>query len=265
MPKIKATVEILAYNNEATIEKTLASVADFDEILVIDGGSTDRTREIASRFGATILGQDARGKRDGQIADFSLIRNQGLIAAKHDWFLFVDSDEYFTPAMVREIDSIVSSNTPSHYVWKVPRRYIIDGKIIDRATTYPNTQPRFFHRGRVEKFIKPIHERIQPKSGERIGTLKNAMIVPLAPVSELRRKWARYLSLERSRLSGVSRREIIRKIFETLKTAAIYALRLIPVMLASGVRMPLRYEFLRQEYNARLASLLLGKLFTWKR
>ena len=80
MPKIKATVEILAYNNQATIDKTLASVADFDEILVIDGGSTDRTRDIARQYGATILEQDARGKRDGQIADFSLIRNQGLIA-----------------------------------------------------------------------------------------------------------------------------------------------------------------------------------------
>ncbi len=52
--KIYATVTVLTYNSERTLEACLRSVAAFDEILVLDGGSTDRTLEIARSFGATL-------------------------------------------------------------------------------------------------------------------------------------------------------------------------------------------------------------------
>ncbi|OHA00772.1 MAG: hypothetical protein A3H71_01875 [Candidatus Sungbacteria bacterium RIFCSPLOWO2_02_FULL_48_13b] len=260
MPKIKATVEILAYNNQATIDKTLASVADFDEILVIDGGSTDRTRDIARQYGATILEQDARGKRDGQIADFSLIRNQGLIAAKHDWFLFVDSDELLTQDLVEEIRSVVVNEMPHSYVWWAPRKYVYNGKVIDCATTYPNFQMRFFHRRHVEGFVKEIHERILSSSGESIGKLRHCILVPIPEREVLWKKWSRYVLLEEERLRGSSRRDILVKAFNTLKAAALYALRLPRFWICRGNHTPFWYEFLQQRYQFTLLRMLLRNL-----
>ncbi|MGN0684526.1 MAG: glycosyltransferase family 2 protein, partial [Gemmiger sp.] len=59
------TVVMPAYNAQATIETALKSirmqtVADQIEILVIDGGSTDATREIALRYGAAVLDNPRR-------------------------------------------------------------------------------------------------------------------------------------------------------------------------------------------------------------
>lgn len=60
------TIVMPTYNSERTIEKALKSIRDqkFDqnqiEILVIDGGSTDRTIEIAERFGAVIIPNEER-------------------------------------------------------------------------------------------------------------------------------------------------------------------------------------------------------------
>ncbi|WP_439107262.1 glycosyltransferase [Congregibacter sp.] len=69
------------------IEECLASAAPFvDEIVVVDTGSTDGTREIAERYADKVLDFE-------WIDDFSAARNTGLAAATGDWILVLDADE----------------------------------------------------------------------------------------------------------------------------------------------------------------------------
>ncbi len=55
MDKIKCTVAVLTKNNEATLKRALESSKDFAEIIVVDGGSTDRTLDIARAYGLSLI------------------------------------------------------------------------------------------------------------------------------------------------------------------------------------------------------------------
>lgn len=62
----KITVAIIARDEEATIGRAIQGVkAHAQELLVIDGGSRDRTREIAGSSGAVVFSDDGRGKGSG--------------------------------------------------------------------------------------------------------------------------------------------------------------------------------------------------------
>ena len=55
MSKIRATACILTKNEEDNLPKCLAPLRDFEEIIVYDSGSTDKTVEVAQKFGATVI------------------------------------------------------------------------------------------------------------------------------------------------------------------------------------------------------------------
>lgn len=261
MPKIPCSVEILTRNSEQTLERCLESVKDFDDILILDGNSTDRTREIALRFGCRIIKQYETDKPNILISDYSEVRNRGLKLASHDWFMFIDSDEYLSPEAAEEIRTIITNpNPPAHAFWQ-PRKYTFDDKIIDCATTYPNQQVRFFNRNYVERFIKPVHEKIKIKPGITIGTLKNFEYVPIGNIKELKGRWGRYMKRELEMVKGAPFNKLLRLIFQHSGLFTLYAIRYFRGLLfCRGVRMPLRHECARHLYTLRMVMLLIGRL-----
>jgi glycosyltransferase involved in cell wall biosynthesis len=73
------------------LPECLASIkAHVDEIVVVDTGSTDTTREIAARAGARVAKVPWRD-------DFAAARNESIARAKGDWILMVDADERLAP------------------------------------------------------------------------------------------------------------------------------------------------------------------------
>lgn len=88
------SIIIATYNSEQTLPYTLQSIRnqDFDqnelEVLVVDGGSTDRTRNIAEEYGATILENE---KRLPEYAKLVGVKN-----ARGKYLIRMDSDEEFT-------------------------------------------------------------------------------------------------------------------------------------------------------------------------
>lgn len=172
--KIQASVAILTFNSAATLRRTLENVADFDDIVVCDGGSTDATLAIAREFGARVIAQDAAFKHpDGRIKDFSGPRNQMLDAAKHDWFLYIDSDETISSGLREDIARITSKpvGPDEPLVYKVPYSIITDGRVIKYSSNYPGYQHRFFNKKSGARFKKPVHERIYFDRGVVVGTL----------------------------------------------------------------------------------------------
>lgn len=86
---MKLSACMIAKNEERCIARCINSYRKaVDEIIVIDTGSTDGTREIAKKLGAQVFDfpwQD----------DFALAKNQALAKATGDWALLLDADEYF--------------------------------------------------------------------------------------------------------------------------------------------------------------------------
>jgi glycosyltransferase involved in cell wall biosynthesis len=94
--KTPLTAVVLTYNNQNTIQRCLNSLKFCDELIIIDSYSTDDTIKVAEQFGAKIYTRHLNHNWSAQ-------RNFGLTKASHQWVLFVDSDEYVSPQLRREI------------------------------------------------------------------------------------------------------------------------------------------------------------------
>jgi tetratricopeptide (TPR) repeat protein len=95
---------IIVKNEEATLPRTLDSVKGIvDETIVLDTGSSDRTREIAKEFGAKVY-------RFEWCDDFAAARNECLKYATGDWILVLDADEMLVPQIVPQIKQAIQSD-----------------------------------------------------------------------------------------------------------------------------------------------------------
>jgi glycosyltransferase involved in cell wall biosynthesis len=96
--KYSISAVILSKNSEKKIEKCLISLKGWaDEILLVDGGSTDKTHDIAKRYGAKVYLHPFSGS-------FAEERNFGTDKASGDWVLQLDSDEIVTDALKSKCD-----------------------------------------------------------------------------------------------------------------------------------------------------------------
>ncbi len=91
--ELQLTVGMIVKNEEKTLGRCLAALEPLrkavpSELIVTDTGSTDRTVEIAEKYTGNVLHFD-------WCDDFAAARNTGLFAAKGEWFLFLDADEWF--------------------------------------------------------------------------------------------------------------------------------------------------------------------------
>lgn len=256
--KIPCSVEILTLNSGKTLRRCLESVRDFDDIIVIDGNSTDDTLEIAKEFGARIFPQSDSKEKNIRIDDFSAARNIGIGAAKHPWFLYVDSDEYLSKEAAEEIRAVVTRGKANEYfVYKLPRKYIVDGEIIGRSSMYPNYQTRFFYLPATDGFIKKLHERISVKDGYAVGALKNPEYVPFLDIKNTKNKWRNYARMQYSG-SKMSLKDFLRGLVVNFFAFVKYAVRyLLTFISGSGNRMPFMYEW----YNAYYHIWLIEEAF----
>jgi|GEM_PF-1055404 len=174
MDKIPCSVGILTFNSGATLRRTLESVRDFDDIVLCDGGSSDSTLDIAREYGARVILQPSTAKDStGRLTHFGEARNASLDAARHDWFLYIDSDETASEGLVEEIRTAVASDK-KQLVYRVPLGIKLDGRYLEYSSNYPGYQYRFFNKRSGAHFIKPVHERIAFTVPEdQIGTMKH--------------------------------------------------------------------------------------------
>ncbi len=244
------SLQVLTWNSEKTLRYCLASARGCAETLVIDGGSTDGTLEIARQKGVTVIPQPG----GGAIKDFSAVRNIGLQAATQPWILALDSDEVLTPELRDEIYTIAGSAEPGAYL--VPRQYVLPGGIrVDYASSYPNARVYFFHKSVCEKWIKPVHERPQLKPGTTVHMLKHPTLAPIGTPKDFREKNRRYLQIEAQRDAGKGYGHwLIHRVLHTLRSRLILTVRLLWIWLIprKGIRLPLQYEMLRFWYGWRL-------------
>jgi glycosyltransferase involved in cell wall biosynthesis len=137
---------------EATIEAALASLAGFPEVIVYDNGSTDRTLEIARRFGNVKVHQ-------GGFLGFGPTKNHAASLATHDWILSIDSDEAVTPELLAAIRTASLSDAAVGY--EVLRRNFFLGKAVTRAGWGNDWLLRLYNRNTAAFTDAPVHEKLR--------------------------------------------------------------------------------------------------------
>ena len=159
--QISAT--IIALNEERNIGRAIRSaLLCADEVVVVDSGSSDRTREIALSLGARVVDEAWRGYA-GQ-------KNFAASVARHDWILSIDADEELTPELAAEIQAL-KSNPPQFDGWTCPRlaRYL--GRWIRHSGWYPDRKIRLYHRARGSWKGDYVHEGVQVSGA--VGVLRS--------------------------------------------------------------------------------------------
>lgn len=143
------SVCMIAKNEEKNIEKCLASVKPYGfEIIVVDTGSADRTKEIAAEYTDKIYDFT-------WIDDFSAARNYSLAQASNDYVLILDCDEVITELDIDLLSTMIREHP------EAVGRLALDNHYISNQTdmVYQDRLGRLFHRGYFH-FESPIHEQI---------------------------------------------------------------------------------------------------------
>lgn len=247
--KISCTVGVLTRNSGKSLCAALESVKDFAEIIICDGGSTDDTLEIARAFGARIIAQDpAFLDESGYIQNFSGVRNQLFHAAAHDWFFYVDSDEYASPELVASIRRIIETRKSGAF--NIFRRYVLSGREVTCSISYPNRSMRFFSKKSVIGFRKIVHERPELRPGVSAEDMPGALFVPVEPDrANVRQRNERYIALELKRKGYVTIPQFIGYAFWEVQALLSYSVRLVRMLVfCRGVRFPLSMELGRYWY-----------------
>lgn len=103
-------VNLLTKNNERTIRVALESCHSFvDEIIVVDTGSTDRTKEILKSYSKVKLIEEE------SFQGYSFHRNQAIKATNSDWILVFDSDEFLSVYLAERLRELIKSKVFSKY------------------------------------------------------------------------------------------------------------------------------------------------------
>lgn len=137
MPKI--SVIIHTYNNEKIIKECLEGVKGFDEIVICDMESTDKTLEIAKEYDCKIVAHNNIGWADPA-------RNFAIQQATHEWVLVVDSDEIIPQELKDYLYNFINDPKDIKAI-KIPRKNIFWG--IEMKMQYPDYIIRFFKKDSV--------------------------------------------------------------------------------------------------------------------
>ena len=114
MPKISLCM--IVKNEEANLEACLRPVCGLvDEIVVVDTGSSDRTREIASDLGARVFDFP-------WCDDFSAARNESQRYARGEWVFWLDADDRVDEANVKKLERVFGELYPTRKGLAHPHR-----------------------------------------------------------------------------------------------------------------------------------------------
>ncbi|MBR2877027.1 MAG: glycosyltransferase family 2 protein, partial [Clostridia bacterium] len=166
------SIGMIVKNEERSLEKCLNALAPLRqaipcELIIADTGSTDNTREIASRYADVIFDFE-------WVNDFSAARNAVIDKATGEWFLTVDADEYLVPDIKELVDFLKGPESKTKTVASVIQRNYkstqLNGEYVDfNAVRMMKTETGNRYSGR-------IHEQFYVDDYKSIYILKNTIL-----------------------------------------------------------------------------------------
>jgi glycosyltransferase involved in cell wall biosynthesis len=115
---MKLSLCLATHNEEENLGSCLESAKQIvDEVVIIDGSSTDKTVEIAKKYGARVIVTNNPPM-------FHVNKQKALDACKGDWILQLDADERVSPELATEIKNVINMDTEKlrNYEINLPER-----------------------------------------------------------------------------------------------------------------------------------------------
>ncbi|HCC55603.1 MAG TPA: LPS biosynthesis protein [Desulfobulbaceae bacterium] len=162
--KLPLSVAIITKNEEDRLPECLSSVSFAAEIVVVDSGSTDRTREIAREFKAVVYDEPWQG--------FGRQKQLAIDRCRYDWVLVLDADERVGAEAQVEIQEALASGT--YVAYSLPRKNYFCGRWLKHAGWWPDRVVRLFRKDSVRMSERSVHESLEVHGPE--GILRHPLI-----------------------------------------------------------------------------------------
>lgn len=225
---MKLSLCIATYNEEKNLHYPLDSALDLvDEVVVVDGGSTDKTIQVAKSYGKKVKVYQEKFERM-----FHINKQKAIERARGEWILQLDADEALSDELRDEIKEIVhrnyqlpitnnQSNSKSQIqnsdrtsvAYYIPRKNFFLTRFLMKGGQYPDYTIRLYRNGAVRFPCKNVHENVEIVSrrtyevdelhkktsevNKKIGYLKNPILHYADPnFSRYLMRWDRYNTLE---------------------------------------------------------------------
>lgn len=167
MKKVKISAALATYNEEQNIVDCLESLKQFtDEIVVVDGTSTDRTAQLAQKFGARVIITTNKPM-------FHINKNLAINTCRGDWIFLIDADERVNRELAAEIKQVVKQDPKENGFWVNRRNWFLGG-FLTKGGAYPDQVIRLFRKGKGRLPEVSVHEQVAI-DGE-VGHLKNDIL-----------------------------------------------------------------------------------------
>ncbi len=148
VPQLSAIV--ITKDEAGNIGDCLDALAFCGERIVVDSGSSDETVNIAAAKGARVVSRAWEG--------FGIQKNAALALATGAWVLSIDADERVSPALAREIETVIAS--PRADAYEIPRVSSFLGRDMGKAGLFPDYVLRLFRRDKARFTDDLVHERV---------------------------------------------------------------------------------------------------------
>ncbi|MCT8560179.1 glycosyltransferase family 2 protein [Glaesserella parasuis] len=167
MPTI--SVAMIVKNESQDLAQCLETVKGWvDEIIILDSGSSDNTKEIALQYGAKFY----------ENTDWQGFGKQRQLAQQYvtsDYVLWLDADERVTPELKQSIQQAVSSNEPNT-VYQIPRLSEVFGRQIRHSGWYPDYVVRLYRTDFAQYGDELVHEKVHYPKEAKVAKLKGDLL-----------------------------------------------------------------------------------------
>ncbi|HOW42474.1 MAG TPA: glycosyltransferase family 2 protein [Candidatus Omnitrophota bacterium] len=188
-PKISAVVMI--YNEEKQIRACLETIRWVDEIVICDSYSTDRTVEICREYTDKIFQR--------RFDNFGAQKSWTLDKPGHEWVLFVEADERFTPELAREIRDRIGRGEGYDGYWMPFENYVLGRRM--QSPFWEFKKIKLYRKGTGRWQERRVHARfiLDGKAGELTHAVRH---YPYERLGDFVRKSWRATTLEAQEIAA---------------------------------------------------------------
>lgn len=161
--KIPVSVVVITKNEEKNIKDALESVKDFEEIIIVDSFSEDKTLEICREYTDKIFQHEWQG--------FAKQKQLAIDKTTLPWVLVLDADERVTEGLKNEILEKIKDDKNGYFI---PRKNFFLNRWIKHSGWWPDYTLRLFKKDRGKMQQREVHEKIIVDG--KIGYLREPLI-----------------------------------------------------------------------------------------